>query len=29
LAHGAKALVELLREMERFDLAVLRAGPVA
>jgi creatinine amidohydrolase len=29
LAHGAKAFVELLREMERFDLTVLRAGPVA
>jgi creatinine amidohydrolase len=29
LAHGARAFVELLREMERFDLAALRAGPVA
>ena len=29
LDHGAKAFVELLREIERFDLAALRAGPVA
>jgi creatinine amidohydrolase len=27
LAHGAKAFVELLREIERFDLAALRKGP--
>ena len=29
LAHGAKSFVELLREIERFDLKALRAGPVA
>jgi creatinine amidohydrolase len=29
LAHGAKAFVELLREIDRFDLEALRAGPVA
>jgi creatinine amidohydrolase len=29
LTHGAKAFVELLREIERFDLKALRAGPVA
>jgi creatinine amidohydrolase len=29
LAHGAKAFVELLREIDRFDLAALRKGPVA
>src|SRR6185437_9539154 len=29
LAHGAQAFVELLREMDRFDLARLREGPIA
>lgn len=29
LAHGAQAFVELLREVERFDLARLREGPLA
>ncbi len=29
LAHGAQAFVELLREMDRFDLARLREGPLA
>lgn len=29
LDHAAKAFVELLREIERFDLAGLRPGPVA
>ena len=29
LAHGAQAFVELLREMDRFDLSRLREGPVA
>jgi creatinine amidohydrolase len=29
LAHGAKAFVELLREVDRFDLARLREGPLA
>jgi Uncharacterized protein, putative amidase len=29
LAHGAKAFVELLREIDRFDLKTLRAGPLA
>jgi creatinine amidohydrolase len=29
LTHGAKAFVELLREIERFDLKALRAGPAA
>jgi creatinine amidohydrolase len=29
LAHGAKAFVELLREIDRFDLARLREGPLA
>ena len=29
LAHGAQAFVELLREMDRFDLARLRDGPLA
>lgn len=28
LDHGAKAFVELLREIDRFDLAALRAGPL-
>jgi creatinine amidohydrolase len=28
LAHGAKAFVELLQEIDRFDLADLRKGPV-
>jgi creatinine amidohydrolase len=28
LAHGAQAFVELLREMDRFDLARLREGPL-
>jgi creatinine amidohydrolase len=28
LAHGAKAFVELLREVDRFDLARLREGPL-
>jgi creatinine amidohydrolase len=28
LAHGAKAFVELLREIDRFDLARLREGPL-
>jgi creatinine amidohydrolase len=27
LAHGAKSFVELLREVDRFDLARLKAGP--
>ena len=27
LAHGAAAFVELLREVDRFDLARLREGP--
>ncbi len=27
MAHGAKAFVELLREIDRFDLAALRKGP--
>ena len=29
LAHGAKAFVELLREIDRFDLSRLREGPLA
>jgi creatinine amidohydrolase len=29
LAHGAQAFVELLREMDRFDLSRLREGPLA
>jgi creatinine amidohydrolase len=29
LTHGAQAFVELLREMDRFDLARLRDGPLA
>ena len=29
LAHGAKAFVELLRGIDRFDLKALRAGPAA
>jgi creatinine amidohydrolase len=29
LAHGAQAFVELLREMDRFDLARLRDGPLS
>jgi len=29
LAHGAQAFVELLGEMERFDLARLREGPLS
>jgi creatinine amidohydrolase len=29
LAHGAQAFVELLREVDRFDLARLREGPAA
>ena len=29
LAHGAQAFVELLREVDRFDLARLREGPLA
>jgi creatinine amidohydrolase len=29
LAHGAQAFVELLREMDRFDLARLHEGPLA
>ena len=29
LDHAAKAFVELLREMDRFDLKILRAGPLA
>jgi creatinine amidohydrolase len=29
LAHGAQAFVELLREMDRFDLARLREGPLS
>jgi creatinine amidohydrolase len=29
LDHGAKAFVELLREIDRFDLARLREGPLA
>jgi len=29
LTHGAQAFVELLREMDRFDLARLREGPLA
>jgi creatinine amidohydrolase len=28
LAHGAKAFVELLREIDRFDLSALRKGPL-
>jgi creatinine amidohydrolase len=28
LAHGAQAFVELLREMDRFDLTRLRKGPL-
>ncbi len=28
LAHGAEAFVELLREVDRFDLARLREGPI-
>jgi creatinine amidohydrolase len=27
LAHGAKSFVELLTEVDRFDLARLKAGP--
>ena len=27
LTHGAEAFVELLREVDRFDLERLRAGP--
>jgi creatinine amidohydrolase len=29
LAHGAQAFVELMREMDRFDLARLREGPLS
>jgi creatinine amidohydrolase len=29
LAHGAKAFVELLREIDRYDLSRLREGPLA
>jgi creatinine amidohydrolase len=29
LAHGAQAFLELLREVDRFDLARLREGPEA
>jgi creatinine amidohydrolase len=29
LDHGAKAFVELLREIDRFDLSRLREGPLA
>jgi creatinine amidohydrolase len=29
LDHGAKAFVELLREIDRFDLSRLRKGPIA
>jgi creatinine amidohydrolase len=29
LDHGAKAFVELLAEIDRFDLARLREGPLA
>jgi len=29
LAHGAQAFVELLREVDRFDLSRLREGPIA
>jgi creatinine amidohydrolase len=29
LAHGARAFVELLREVDRFDLARLREGPIS
>jgi len=29
LMHGAKAFIELLREIDRFDLARLREGPLA
>ena len=29
LAHGAQAFVELVREMDRFDLARLREGPLS
>jgi creatinine amidohydrolase len=29
LAHGAKAFVELLQEIDRFDLSALRKGPLA
>ena len=28
LTHGAKAFVELLREVDRFDLSRLREGPL-
>jgi len=28
LAHGAEGFVELLREVDRYDLARLRAGPL-
>jgi creatinine amidohydrolase len=28
LEHGAKAFVELLREVDRFDLSRLREGPI-
>jgi creatinine amidohydrolase len=28
LDHGAKAFVELLQEIDRFDLAALRKGPL-
>ena len=28
LTHGAEAFVELLREVDRFDLARLREGPL-
>jgi creatinine amidohydrolase len=28
LDHGAKAFVELLRDVERFDLAKLAGGPL-
>ena len=29
LAHGAQGFVELLREVDRFDLARLREGPLS
>jgi creatinine amidohydrolase len=29
LDHGAKAFVELLREIDRFDLSLLKDGPLA
>jgi creatinine amidohydrolase len=29
LAHGAQAFVELLREVDRFELSRLREGPIA